>query len=202
MLHFYSHLSCTLDHMGCSSPSKLSLCESGITPWASRIRKTINFRFRFPISQRTRNLHNLVSIFNSHQVDLPFVLCVCATSPYACIFGKLDDGLEFNEKSANGVKRKEKVKEKQEIVIVSPWPRRPIAWTSRHRWGGGGGGGPRPYIHLISPSVCLTQSALTASIPSPFISRIPSSYSFIIYLFIFGGHLIRYGCIRRGRLGK
>lgn len=28
-------------------------------------------------SRRTCNLHNLVSIFNSHQVDLLFVLCVC-----------------------------------------------------------------------------------------------------------------------------
>lgn len=27
-------------------------------------------------SRRTRNLHNLVSIFNSHQVDLLFALCV------------------------------------------------------------------------------------------------------------------------------
>lgn len=114
------------------------------------------------------------------------MLCVILC---ACIFGKLVDvynSTESQPTASSGEKKQRKV-----VAVLQTRRRNVSAQIGR---GGGWEGrvaSERPNIHLISPSVCLTQSALTAGSPSPFISRIPSSYPFIIYLFIYVSAVLR-----------
>lgn len=90
-------------------------------------------------------------------------------------------------------KSKEKVEQKREIVNVSPGLTDP---SHKRLCTDGERAAECPYIHLISPSVCLTQSALTAGMPPSFICCNPP---LIPLLFIYSSVT---GCIERGRLGK
>lgn len=106
----------------------------------------------------------------------PYVVCVISPDP--CIFGKLDDVWNFKKKRCASNSRK-KVEPKREIVNVSPGLTDP---SHKRLCTDGERAAERPYIHLISPSVCLTQSALTAGIPPPFICISPLIPLLFIYL--------------------
>lgn len=78
------------------------------------------------------------------------------------------------------VERNSGEKVKWEIVNVSPGLTEPSHERLRTD---GERAAERLYIHLISPSVCLTQSALTAGIPPPFICRIPPLILLLFFYF-------------------